>query len=129
MPKVTEFTYYHSPFIRDVKSFCYVKIYRNEFLNNDVVVLVEPQNNPGRNVTNACADIATNLLMEADLYPETTIWIEYYEESLNKALGFNRLPEIYAAIEFDWVDGVADNPRWIRISREQFELLVDDPEA
>jgi hypothetical protein len=68
--------YYQYPIGKSGESFCRLRIYDTEA--GAVVVLSELADNPGKSVTNAAAELATEIAQRYALDPQTTTWLEHY---------------------------------------------------
>ena len=100
-------------------AFCDVRIYEGgSYGRLRVAILTELPDNTGMSVTNACEDIATELVRLRGLTPGYTIWIEHYPDRHH--------PESFDLITFEWKGGVARSPDWRRVSREWVEQLVGE---
>jgi hypothetical protein len=61
----------------------------------------------------SCAGhIATSVARDFKLDPQRMLYIEYYPESVYGERRERRIPEKYEAVDFNWTEGGAIQPRW-----------------
>lgn len=116
------------------EGYCRIRLYLPED-NRDVplVICTEPENNPGRSVTNAAARLAAEVIAAHGL--EAPIWVEHYEDS---AGGTKEDPATFDLVTFSsyeprqypdsdgwtWRIGA---PSWGPLGRTAVETLVGGP--
>lgn len=102
-----------------VRGRCRVRVYALKN-NARTVVLTELDSNTGESITEACASIATNLVMVRGLNPKKTRWIQ-------QDLPQDGEPQIFDELRFTWDDNAsASDPQWQRLDDMQVEALTGD---
>ena len=106
-----------------VESFCRLRIYDTDA--GVVVVLSELADNPGRSVTNAAAELATEIAKRYELDPQTTTWLEHYGAVSYWDTG-ETFHETFDLLTFTWYGRNAHNVEWRRLSQEQVHKLLQE---
>lgn len=101
------------------QGYCRLRIYKRRAAVH-TVLLTEVSNNPGQSITAASEVIATGLVARYHLDPATTLWIEHWPADSRAS----PMEDAYAAIKYQWTNGVAANPSWQRVSLERAEEMV-----
>jgi hypothetical protein len=81
-------------------------------LNQQVVVFSKRLSDTFRSTPQNVQDMATLVLKELLLHPEDVIWIE---KSFSP---FDKSQPVFHRIIFEWQDGQANNPRWVKITED-----------
>lgn len=107
---------------------CVVRIW--DSVEAVVVMLTELPDNPGMSVTNACEDIATQIVQDFGINPHRTRFIEHYPEEKTVVYGKEHVrKETFDEIFFTWdVRNQADEPHWKPLAKEEVERLVGEVE-
>jgi hypothetical protein len=101
------------------QGYCRLRIYNRR--GNHLVVLTEVANNPGQSITAASEVIATGLVKRYRLNPATTRWIEHWPADTRD----EQSEASYAAVKYDWQEGVATSPHWQALSLERAEAMME----
>src|SRR5262245_34761683 len=107
-----------------VKAICGLCILRDD--ERMVAVLTELPDNTGMSVTNAAEEIATQVRRSFGLDPEQTRWIEHYPERQYQVHQRTLTePATYDEIVFTWENYQATEPNWLRLSKEDGEIMLE----
>jgi hypothetical protein len=115
-----------------VEARCQVQIYRQP--GRAVVVVTELPDNPGVSVTNAAEYIATCILHDHALDPDTTIWVEHYHDRNRPGQHDPLFAESWDLVTFNWDYRTspwqhrsphATSPRWCPLDREEVDRLIN----
>ncbi len=87
-----------------------------------MVIATEIPVNPGKSVTNAAEDIATQVVQQFHLDPMKTKFIECYNK---ESFEGTRFAEMYDEVTFTWQEKQASNPQWRRLEPHEIAELLD----
>ncbi len=100
------------------RGLCHVQVLRRD--SDITVIATELPISPGKTVTNAAAEIATQVVAAFQLEPEHTSFIEHYTPE-----SYNGSDEAYDQVTFDWQGRQARNPQWRRLQLHEIVELQD----
>jgi hypothetical protein len=63
-------------------------------------------------VRSCAGHVATSVARDFQIDPQRMLYIEYYPESIYGEHGERAIPEKYEAVDFNWTEGGAIQPRW-----------------
>jgi hypothetical protein len=63
-------------------------------------------------VRSCAGHVATSVSRDFTIDPQRMLYIEYYPESIYGEHREHRIPEKYEAVDFNWTEGGAIQPRW-----------------
>ena len=63
-------------------------------------------------VRSCAGHVATSVARDFKIDPQRMLYIEYYPESVYGEHRERRIPEKYDAVDFNWTEGGAIQPRW-----------------
>jgi hypothetical protein len=63
-------------------------------------------------VRSCAGHVATSVARDFTIDPQRMLYIEYYPESVYGPHGERRIAEKYEAVDFNWTEGGAIQPRW-----------------
>lgn len=63
-------------------------------------------------VRSCAGHVATSVARDFQIDPQRMLYIEYYPESIYGEHGERSIPEKYEAVDFNWTEGGAIQPRW-----------------
>jgi hypothetical protein len=78
--------------------------------------------NPGTPVTEWVAPLATQILKELDVKPETFLLIEHTPDLRSKRAFYE---ETFDQVNFDWDGEKFFNPQWTRLTRDQVDRMME----
>lgn len=91
---------------------CLITIYRPSG------IVIATDTDKGMSVTNACAEIANEVVRQYDVNPQRMIFIEQYRPGL--------ADQTTDLVQFDFVDGKAlRHPRWTHIPSDDFKKMIE----
>ncbi len=91
---------------------CLITIYRPSG------IVIATDIDKGMSVTNACAEIANEVVRQYDVNPQRMIFIEQYRPG--------RPDQTTDLVQFDFADGKAfRHPRWTHIPTEDFKKMIE----
>ena len=74
----------------------------------------------------SCAGhIATLVTLQFEIDPRRMLWVEYYAASEYGIGKVHTIPERFDAVEFNWHDGRAIEPRWRPVSPMMLDTLKE----
>jgi len=98
---------------------CGVKI--KPFQDKTVVIATELyQDNPGTSITSVTASLAQQICNHFNIKPQDLIYIEC-APGMNSKLSF--YDEVYFKVDFEFINGKLENPKWTKLTREELTLL------
>jgi len=102
---------------------CQVRILQGK--TQTVVMATELGENPGKSVTNAIEDIATQVVTAFHLTPASTRFIEHYNEESYAADKRAGEPPTYDEVTFMWHGEKATSPTWRRLQPHEIAELMN----
>lgn len=106
---------------------CHLAIYQND--EQTLVVATEIHTNEGMSITNSSEDMASAVVKEFDLNPDTTTFVEHYNAASYtanpSALAMKQHPDTYARVQYTWRGLSASKPQWSRLSEEAYEIVLE----
>ncbi|NMF59008.1 hypothetical protein [Pseudanabaena yagii] len=97
---------------------CHLRIIYQQF--GQQIVIVSPQNcEIGWFIESKTTKLATQIVREFHLNPESLVWIEHDPHYANRPIGTE-----YSEVRFEWHQAIAFNPQWHPISNEELELMI-----
>lgn len=115
-----------TPWSSTIPAFCGLDIYPSG--DTALVVITEHPDNTGMSITNAAEAVTTKIVADYELDPARTLFVErYLPIALDPDDPASPLAdgERFALLVVDWSpNGMASNPRWSYLSREQVDVLI-----
>jgi hypothetical protein len=87
-----------------------------------IIVTEIYRQNPGTAVTECVDTLATQLLSENKLSPDTFIFIEHTPDLRSRLTFYG---ETFDLVSFDWDGNRFSNPQWKRLTREEVDALME----
>ena len=100
------------------RGMCHLRILQQE--KESIVIATETAVNPGKSVTNAAEDIATQAVQQFQLDPTTTRFIEHYTKE-----SYEGSEEGHFEVTFTWQEQEATNPQWKPLQPHEIAALTD----
>jgi hypothetical protein len=107
----------------DSPSRCGLKIIRRKDGKTLAIATEIYRQNPGTPVTEWCAPLATQVMNELKETPENFIFVEHTPDLRSKLTFYG---ESFDLVSFDWDRTRFTNPKWIRISAEQVNKMMEE---
>lgn len=101
------------------RGLCHLRILQKG--KRTTVIAIEIPVNPGKSVTNAAEDIATQVVQQFHLDPMKTRFIECYSKDSYEGAR----AETYDEVTFTWQERKASNPQWRRLEPHEIAELLD----
>ena len=86
-----------------------------------MVIATELEDNPGTTITNYADQLATQIIMEFNIEPDSLIWIEHYPA--RPEIGEH---ETYDLISFKWNGTRYINPEWYHIKKSMLDKIIGE---
>ena len=77
-----------------------------------MIVIVSDISDSPMSVRSCAGHVATSVSRDFSIEPARMMYIEYYPESVYGERGDHVIAEKYEAVDFDWTEGGAIQPRW-----------------
>ena len=106
------------------ESQCRLRVYEDE-TKPTVVIATELSDNPGTSITNAAADLATEVWKDLEFPARRMVWIENYPQDGDAEKHSER--ERYAIVTFRETRQGFVNPQWKYLTKEDVERLIEQP--
>lgn len=119
MPSDTIFTYHVRA--NRIRAHCRLRSYAGG--QQTVVIASELPDNPGMSITNAAAELATQVCQRYGIDPECLVWVEHYGATATTSYRQDP-PETYDLVTFTWTGKGFAQPRWAHSSREAVAQLI-----
>lgn len=92
------------------KAVCHLRIFQDK--TKTFVIVTELVTNPGMSVTNAAEVIASKVVNQFHLNPETTRFIEHYGQESYEYTGGRKRVDVFDDVTFTWNGTNASSPKW-----------------
>ena len=76
-------------------------------------------------VRSCCGHIATSIVGEFNIKPHRMLFIEYYPETVYGEHGEHVIAEKYDAVDFNWHEEKAIDPRWRTLKSPLLEVIKE----
>jgi hypothetical protein len=86
-----------------------------------VVIATELEDNPGTTITNYADQLATQIIMEFNIKPDSLIWIEHYPA--RPEIGEQ---ETFDLISFKWNGTRYIKPEWYHIEKSMLDKIIGE---
>jgi hypothetical protein len=101
------------------RSLCHLRVLQWE--KETIVIATELAVNPGKSVTNAAEEIATQVIHQFQLDPLRTRFIERYTKDSYEVSDFEGT---FDEVTFTWRENRASNPRWRPLKNQEIIELT-----
>ena len=89
-----------------------------------IIIIVSDVADSQMSVRSCCGHIATGVAREFSIKPERMMFIEHYPEVVYGEKQEHLIPEKYEAVEFNWTQGGAIQPRWRLLKPPLLDMIV-----